>query len=69
MRKLEKEHSELEGRLTALKQGTAFLNNLKALSRRYLQQRSAHAEEPETVRNYFYFKLFKEILIAKRLQT
>ncbi|XP_060741850.1 centromere protein U isoform X2 [Tachysurus vachellii] len=48
LRKLEKEHSELEGRLTALKQGTAFLNNLKALSRRYLQQRSAHAEEPET---------------------
>ncbi|MCJ8734146.1 hypothetical protein PDJAM_G00231950 [Pangasius djambal] len=48
VRKLEKEHSELERRLAALKQGTAFLNNLKALNRRYLQHRSAHTEEPET---------------------
>lgn len=55
MRKLEKEHSELKQRLTALKQGTAFLNNLKALYRRYLQHRSTHTDEPETVRNYHQF--------------
>ncbi|KAF7707394.1 centromere protein U [Silurus meridionalis] len=48
MRKLEKEHSDLEQRLTALKQGTAFLNNLKVLNRRYLQHRSTHTDEPET---------------------
>ncbi|KAI5620666.1 centromere protein U isoform X1 [Silurus asotus] len=48
VRKLEKEHSDLEQRLTALKQGTAFLNNLKVLNRRYLQHRSTHTDEPET---------------------
>ncbi|XP_060783882.1 centromere protein U [Neoarius graeffei] len=48
LRKLEKEHNELQQRLTALKQGTAFLNNLKALNRRYLQYRRTHTDEPET---------------------
>ncbi|XP_053538333.1 centromere protein U isoform X2 [Ictalurus punctatus] len=47
-RKLEKERSDLEQRLTALKQGTAFLNNLYALNTRYLQHRSTHTDEPET---------------------
>lgn len=47
-RKLEKEHNDLEQRLTALKQGTAFLNNLYELNTRYLQHRSTHTDEPET---------------------
>ncbi|XP_026872908.2 centromere protein U isoform X1 [Electrophorus electricus] len=46
--KLQKEYGQLEQRLTALTQGTTFLTNLKELNRRYLQQRSAHPEDPET---------------------
>ncbi|XP_053361645.1 centromere protein U [Clarias gariepinus] len=48
VKKLEKEHRELGQRLTALKEGTAFLNNLRALNSRYMQHRSTHEDEPET---------------------
>ncbi|XP_062855838.1 centromere protein U [Trichomycterus rosablanca] len=48
MRKLEKDHNELEQRLKALKQGTTFLTNLKQLNKKYLQHRTAHPHEQET---------------------
>ncbi|XP_037396332.1 centromere protein U isoform X1 [Pygocentrus nattereri] len=48
VRKLQKEHDELEQRLKALIQGTTFLTNLKELNQRYLKYRVAHPDEPET---------------------
>uniref|UniRef100_A0A3B1JAA1 Centromere protein U n=2 Tax=Astyanax mexicanus TaxID=7994 RepID=A0A3B1JAA1_ASTMX len=48
VRKLQKEHDELQQRLQALRQGTSFLTNLKALNQRYLDYRIAHPDEPET---------------------
>lgn len=76
MQKLKKEHGELKQRLTALKQGTAFLNNLTALNRKYLQHRSTHTDELETVSNYnqfnnlvrsYIFEYTQEFVIAKGL--
>lgn len=48
VRKLQKEHDELQQRLRALRQGTTFLTNLKELNQRYLDYRIAHPDEPET---------------------
>ncbi|KAI4904909.1 hypothetical protein NFI96_033155 [Prochilodus magdalenae] len=48
VRKLQKEHDELEQRLKALRQGTTFLTNLKELKQRYLEYRIACPDEPET---------------------
>ncbi|KAL6480329.1 hypothetical protein MHYP_G00113620 [Metynnis hypsauchen] len=48
VRKLQKEHDELEQRLKALRQGTTFITNLKELNQRYLKYCIAHPDEPET---------------------
>ncbi|XP_072519355.1 uncharacterized protein cenpu [Salminus brasiliensis] len=47
VRRLQKEHDDLEQRLKALRQGTTFLTNLKELNQRYLDYRTAHPDEPE----------------------
>ncbi|XP_066505812.1 centromere protein U [Hoplias malabaricus] len=48
VRKLEKEHDQLEQRLNALRTSNTFLTNLKDLNQRYLEYRIAHPDEPET---------------------
>ncbi|XP_026103449.1 centromere protein U [Carassius auratus] len=48
LRKLQKDHDEIEQRLKALREGSSLLTNLQELNRKYLKHRKAHPDEVET---------------------
>ncbi|XP_043113896.1 centromere protein U isoform X2 [Puntigrus tetrazona] len=48
LRKLQKDHDEMEQRLKALKEGSSLLTNLQELNTKYLKHRTAHPDEVET---------------------
>ncbi|XP_036406658.1 centromere protein U [Megalops cyprinoides] len=47
LRKLQREHDQLEERLSDLRRGTAFLSDLRDLHKNYLTHRERHPNEVE----------------------